>query len=172
LVSKVRIDKILKSLIIDELSGGIEVKGANVYVAALIAQFIRERLLDERETFSFETVMSHVSKIELFRKSKLKGYRNYLYFVATESPAINKARVQLRIQKGGHPVGEQKIQNRYYRSLELLLDAITLTDRASLFDNSSDKYRLVAVVTNGRIIRLEDEKNVPAWLVKYVINKL
>ncbi len=37
---------------------------------------------------------------------------------------------------GGHPVPEDRIRLRYERSLKLLLPAITLCDRAVLFDNS------------------------------------
>ncbi len=39
---------------------------------------------------------------------------------------------------GGHPVPEQKIIERYYRSMDLLMQAIECCDRAYLFDNSSD----------------------------------
>jgi predicted ABC-type ATPase len=37
---------------------------------------------------------------------------------------------------GGHPVPEDRIVKRYYRSLDLLMEAIKHTNRAYVFDNS------------------------------------
>ncbi len=53
-------------------------------------------------------------------------------------PQINIARVKYRVSVGGHPVPEQKIIESYYRSMDLLMQAIECCDRAYLFDNSSD----------------------------------
>ena len=48
------------------------------------------------------------------------GYKVYLYFISTESPEINKFRVEARKAKKGHDVPEDKIVSRYYGSLDLL----------------------------------------------------
>ncbi len=64
------------------------------------------------------------------------GYKVYLYFVSTESPEINKFRVQARKAKGGHDVPAEKIQSRYYRSLNLLFSAASIAYQAFFFDNS------------------------------------
>ncbi|GGH67320.1 hypothetical protein GCM10011379_22470 [Filimonas zeae] len=97
---------------------------ANSYAAALIADFLRNLLLNQGETFSFETVMSHESKLEMFKRSRNAGFKNYLYFISTESADINVARVAARVNKGGHAVSEQKIKERYVRSMELLASII------------------------------------------------
>ena len=62
-------------------------------------------------SFSFETVMSHPSKIKELKKAKEKGYRIYLYFVCTDDAEINVNRVANRIEKGGHPVDVYKIRS-------------------------------------------------------------
>jgi len=145
----------------------------NSYIAALITQYLRSKFIASKKKFSFETVMSHESKLELLKHAKNNGFRIYLYYVATESPKINEYRVEMRVKKGGHPVEKKKIRSRYYRSLSLLLDAIKLSDRAYLFDNSyKTKYKLIAEITKGKYLRLEDESFVPSWYVKYVENKL
>ena len=69
----------------------------NSYFVSAIADFLHERLIASNTTFSFETVMSHPNKIELLKKAKSAGFRNYLYFVATEDPAINVSRVKIRV---------------------------------------------------------------------------
>ncbi len=63
------------------------------YEAALIAAFIRQELLNGTKTFSFETVMSHSSKVETLKKAKAAGFKTYLYFISTKSADINVQRV-------------------------------------------------------------------------------
>lgn len=102
----------------------------NSYVAADIAEYIRIRLLEKQISFSFETVFSHPSKIEFIKMAKVKGYRIYLYFIATESPEINISRVENRVAKSGHYVEPQLIISRYHRTLENLYENVKLTNRA------------------------------------------
>jgi predicted ABC-type ATPase len=82
--------------------------------------------------------MSHHSKVDLLAQAQAAGYRTYLYFVATDDPVINISRVKSRVKLGGHNVPEDKIAERYHRSLELLMDAIRHTNRAYVFDNSGN----------------------------------
>ncbi|MCF8243605.1 MAG: zeta toxin family protein [Saprospiraceae bacterium] len=96
---------------------------SNSYEAAFIAEMLRWEYLSQGITFSFETVMSHPSKLDIFHRAKEAGYKSYLYFVCTQNPTINKERIQNRITKGGHPVPEIKIEERYHRSLEILASA-------------------------------------------------
>ena len=69
-----------------------------------MADFLRIKLLERQATFTFETVMSHPSKVKLLEKAKAAGYRTYLYYVATDDPAINISRVQNRTKLDGHDV--------------------------------------------------------------------
>ena len=61
----------------------------NSYFASVAGDFLRQKLLAQKISFTFETVMSHPSKVELLAEAQRAGYRTYLYFVATEDPAIN-----------------------------------------------------------------------------------
>jgi predicted ABC-type ATPase len=107
-------------------------------LAQIIADFLRKKLLSRRKRFSFETVFSHESKLEIMQEAANSGYKVYLYFVSTDSPEINKFRVQARIEKGGHGVPPDKIESRYYRSLGLLYRACQLSYQVFFFDNSLD----------------------------------
>ncbi|WP_043649996.1 zeta toxin family protein [Chitinilyticum litopenaei] len=139
----------------------------NSYFASVLADFIRQQLLAQGISFTFESVMSSPDKVEFLRKAQQAGFRTYLYFVATEDPEINVARVSHRVETGGHPVPEDKIRQRYYRSLELLLDAVTYSNRAYIFDNSADdqEHSWGAEVTNGEEIELKSPE-MPAWFRK------
>lgn len=142
------------------------------YIAADIASFIRTQLVNANKSFSFETVLSHPSKIDFINAARKKGYRIYLYYVVTESPEINISRVKLRVAQSGHNVSAEKIKARYYKSLELLLDLIKLSHRAYLFDNSGKYAEMVAEITNGKKLEITDyDGKIPDWFDKYVYQK-
>jgi predicted ABC-type ATPase len=145
----------------------------NAYFAAVVADFLRHRLLEQRESFTFETVMSSPDKVELVRKAQALGYRTYLYFVATEDPEINVSRVRNRVLLGGHDVPEDKIVSRYARSLGLLMEAIRHTNRAYIFDNSEalQDHQWLAEVTDGKELELKTDQ-IPAWFQRSVLDKI
>jgi predicted ABC-type ATPase len=142
----------------------------NSYAAALIADYLRNLLIDKGETFSFETVMSHESKLSMLQRAQNSGYKNYLYFICTESPDINVGRVAARVAKGGHNVDEQKIRERYDRSLALLSAMIPLCHRCYLFDNSEESYKWILEIQNGKIEIIDP--NIPDWVYTHVFGPL
>ena len=143
----------------------------NSYITANIASFICSQLLLKGKSFSFETVFSHKSKLEISRYAKSLGYRVYFYFLTTEDPEININRVNIRVAQNGHPVPKEKIEKRFYRSLELMYDAVKLSTRAYLFDNSGRYYELVAQVDYGNKVQIY-VKSIPIWFVKYLYDKV
>lgn len=142
----------------------------NAYFASVAANFIRQKLIEYSKSFTFETVMSFPDKIELLRKAQSRGYRTYLYYVATENPEINISRVHYRVARGGHPVPEDKIVTRYHRSLDLLMQAVKYTHRAYIFDNSGPEHIWLAEITNGSILEMKNDQ-VPLWFKKSLLDK-
>ena len=63
---------------------------------------------------------------------------------------------------GGHPVPEEKIRQRYTRSLALLADAVTYANRVYIFDNSGTERLWVAEVTEGQEVEMKTDQ-MPAW---------
>jgi predicted ABC-type ATPase len=147
----------------------------NSYFASVAGDFLRQKLLAHKNTFTFETVMSHPSKVDLLAQAQAAGYRTYLYFVATDDPDINISRVRNRVRLGGHRVPEDRIVKRYHRSLDLLMDAIRHSNRAYIFDNSGDnatgKHTWLAEITDGRQLELKTD-TIPAWFVRAVLDKI
>jgi predicted ABC-type ATPase len=143
------------------------------YQAAAITEAIRQVLIELRISFTFETVMSHKSKVNLLCEAQARGFRTYLYYVATDSPDLNVERVRLRVERGGHDVPEKKIRERYTRSLSLLVDAIRCTNRAYLFDNTSEgsAKEWLAEFTDGAEYEFKTRK-MPQWFIKHVIDRL
>lgn len=144
------------------------------YIASALSDFIRVTLLEDRASFSFETVMSDVSKVDFLRAARHAGYRVYLYYVATVDPEINVTRVAYRARNKGHDVPTAKIIPRYWRSLGLLSEAILVSDRAYIFDNSEDGKKgasLISEITDGEDIEIKTDSQ-PAWFSEFVLQKL
>ena len=95
------------------------------------------------------------------------GYRTYLYYVATDAPEINVSRVANRVALKGHDVPSEKIITRYYKSLELLIEAVRHTNRAYIFDNSSNNadgtHTWLAEITDGQILELKTLTRPQPW---------
>lgn len=144
----------------------------NAYFASVAADFLRQKLLEKRVSLSFETVMSSPDKVALLQKAQTLGYRTYLYYIATDDPAINVARVKARVNLGGHDVPEDKITQRYHRSLDLLMRAIKHSNRAYLFDNSREggEKLWVAEITDGSDLELKCDP-MPRWFQQAVWEK-
>ncbi|WP_167492314.1 zeta toxin family protein [Leptospira dzoumogneensis] len=112
--------------------------GINSYSAAMIADILTKKLITKRQSFCFETVMSHSSKTDLLRLAKMAGYKIYFYFIYTQDPKLNIQRVLQRVNEGGHNVDTNKILERYKRSFKLLPTALKISDRAYLLDNTEE----------------------------------
>ncbi|KIU52285.1 hypothetical protein B8W70_02230 [Pseudomonas sp. 1239] len=141
------------------------------YFASVIADFIRQHLLDQGASFTFETVMSHPSKVDFMREARACGYRTYLYFVSTENPDINVDRVTIRVHEGGHPVAPEKVHERYAKSLGLLPGAVAASNRAYIFDNSGDSAVLLAEITDGTQLEYRTE-DIPDWFFESYIDRV
>ncbi len=128
---------------------------------------LRNSLLQERLSFCTETVFSDKqgAKLDFLRKSRGLGYVAFLVFIGLSNPELSLARVQQRVQKGGHDVPDDKLRGRYPRTLANLRKAIPIVDEAFLFDNSSSRqpFRPVAVYSEGRIAWRTDL--LPDWAV-------
>jgi predicted ABC-type ATPase len=142
----------------------------NSYFASVCADLIRKKLLEARKSFTFETVMSSYDKVELLKLSKKLGYRNYLYYIATSDPIINISRVKNRVTFKGHDVSKDKIISRYYRSLDYLQDAVKLSDRAYIFDNSSYEKTWICEITDGSAVDMKVDI-APKWVYHYLLDK-
>ena len=129
----------------------------NSYYASVASDFIRQKLVLSHQSFTFETVMSSPDKIDFLAKAQQFGYRTYLYYVATDSPLINISRVKYRFKTGGHDVPADKIESRYYRSLDFLSEAVKFTNRAYIFDNSGSEFQWCIFRTSMNINSQLDE---------------
>ena len=115
--------------------------------------------------------MSHPSKVDFLKKAKNNGFKTYFYFITTQDPTINIKRIGFRVSKGGHNVSEEKIIERYYRTMNLLYDAFVIADTAFIFDNSSEDDRSLLIEKKENKLYFLQE-NVPEWVKIYLLDKI
>lgn len=178
-LQKASIQSLLEKAKADNLNIAVRIKDNEIinpqkvthsYEGALVSAFIRFHLMQNRTNFSFETVMSHLSKIDEIKEAHNKGYKTYLYFICTDSPVVNISRVENRVKSGGHDVKPAKIESRYCQTLENLIKVIECCDKCYFFDNSGKEFILLAKISEAREMHLEvDANKLPNWFINYVL---
>jgi len=163
----------------DEIAAGLS--GAydeRVREAQHIAERRRSEYLRSGTSFTFETVMSHPSKVEFFAEAAAMGFDTILYFVATSDPELNVLRVAQRVAMGGHDVPADRIVSRYHRTMAALPAALKVASRAFLFDNSGPEGLVLAAFTGDldetgatdRGIRVQPDA--PEWVRDAVASRV
>ena len=134
-------------------SGVVKVKKSAIssYSASFIAGYLVDKLMKSGQSFCFETVMSHKSKLDLFGKAKACGYKTYLYYIFTQSIELNIARIKLRVEAGGHDVSDVKVRERFGRSMRLLLSAVGESDVSYIIDNTYNNFNIVGEGKDGKV---------------------
>ena len=131
---------------------------SKAYQASAIAAQERFKCIEKKESFSFETVMSHPSKLAILETAKEVGFETQVIFVSTNNPSTNVERVRKRVLDGGHNVPENKVVSRYHRSLFLLPKAVEIANKTYIFDNSSRTPILGAIFSKGQVIEQSGTK--------------
>lgn len=124
----------------------------------------REQLLLERKDFIFETVLSSDGKVDFLQRAKEAGYFIRMFFICTESPTINAARIANRVMEGGHDVPIQKIISRYKKAIINAIKVAGFADRAYFYDNSIDNQdaQILFRTVDGKFAKQYTEL-FPAW---------
>ena len=126
-----------------------------VLKAAEFAEKWRETCLENRKSLIFETVLSAPDKVDFVERAKKYGFFIRLFFICTDNPQINAARVAKRVMQGGHDVPIQKIVSRYYKSIANCCLLSKTVDRLYVYDNSVEKElpELLFRANSGKIVK-------------------
>ena len=126
----------------------------NAYEAAQMAGVLRAELVAQRESFIFETVFSDPvgDKLGFLKQAAQSGYAVVLCFIRIADADMSEQRVSLRVSQGGHDVPNEKLVERFPRTLANLAAAIRELPCVLIFDNSDlrNPFRHVATHMNGR----------------------
>jgi predicted ABC-type ATPase len=115
----------------------------------------RKKCIAEGRGLIVETVLSAPDKIVFVEQAKQKGYFVRLFFIGTDDPRINAARVACRVMVGGHDVPIPKIISRYYKSIANCEVLASIVDRLYVYDNSVDNTfpQLLFRVADGKLTK-------------------
>ncbi len=127
----------------------------------------REQLLREHKDFIFETVLSSDGKVDFLKRAKEEGYFIRIFFICTESPTINAARIANRVMEGGHDVPIQKIISRYEKAIVNAVKVMRFADRVYFYDNSVDNRnaQILFRTTDGQFVK-QYVSPIPEWANK------
>lgn len=160
------------------LSGSYE---ARVREAQSLADARRAEAIEQHLSFTFETVFSHPSKLDVLGHARDAGFEVVLFFIAVDDPIINVERVGTRVQLGGHDVPADRIVARYYRTMALLPAMLEHVDHAWIFDNTvratpeteTFSGRLVASATREKAnLVVIPRYPMPDWTERYLVQPL
>ena len=124
----------------------------------------REQLLKEHKDFIFETVLSSDGKVDFLKRAKEEGYFIRMFFICTQNPTINAARIAKRVMEGGHDVPIQKIISRYEKAILNAQRVAQFADRVYVYDNSIDNENahILFRSANGRFAK-QYVNSIPEW---------
>lgn len=134
----------------DDLAVELELGGSE---AADLASSLRASLLEQGESFVFETVLSDPvgAKVSELAEAARRGMHVVMIFIRIDSPDTSRQRVAMRVLQGGHDVPDEKLAARFQRTLANLERAIAMLPIAIVFDNTdlARPFQLTAVYENG-----------------------
>ncbi len=107
------------------------------------------QLIENSQSFSFETTLSGLAYLGFIKKAKEKGFGITFFFVYLNSVDLAKERVALRVSKGGHTIPGDVIERRYYKGLKNFNRYAIKADDWYIYDNSGSGYELVAKNIDG-----------------------
>jgi predicted ABC-type ATPase len=131
-----------------------------------VAGTLRSALLEQGESFVFETVFSDPvgDKLSFLKDSVARGYTVILCFIGISGPEVSEQRVAMRVSQGGQDVPADKLVTRFPRTLVNLQAAIRELPNVWIFDNDDlrEPFHKVAIYEQGR--RVFQGKPIPKWL--------
>lgn len=135
------------------------------YKAAQLADEARRAFVAQKKSFCMETVFSDPvgDKLAFLQAAQQQGYMILMNFIGLAGVELSIARVVQRIGGGGHDVPDEKLIERFPRTLKNLQAAIPFVDLLMIYDNSSaaEPYRHLATFERGK--RTFVAKNLPPW---------
>lgn len=135
----------------DVIAAGLEI---TAYEAAEVASAIRSGLVQSRENFIFETVLSDPvgEKVDTLASYVALGYAVVFLFIRLHSADESVRRVAMRASQGGHDVPDEKLTARFERTKANLHRAIERLPQVLVFDNSdlARPFQLAEIYKQGK----------------------
>jgi len=96
------------------------------------------RAIDEGRDYIFETTLGGNTICQTLHDAIGQGEEVRIFFVGLASPELHIARVAARVSRGGHPIPEAKIRERWISAIHNLMGLIPRCSAVNVFDNSAE----------------------------------
>lgn len=153
--------KIYEFLNADEIAKGLApLHPESVHLTASKIMITRLRqLLEQNESFAFETTASGTNYMKYLREAKKNEYQINLIFLWLSSPELAAKRVKQRVEQGGHYIPKETIIRRYHLGLRnLTKHYLHIADTAIILDNSIGTTRnIIAEKEKNRLVIQDQE---------------
>ena len=144
----------------DEIAKGLSPfnpENVSVKAGRLMLQRIHE-LIENKESFAFETTLSTRSYVNLVKKAQSNGYDVTLLFLSLDSQELAIKRVETRVIEGGHNIPVDVIKRRYEKGLSNLFNLyIPVVNKWMLVDNSGERFNFIAEGMQEELIIKDSE---------------
>lgn len=131
-----------------------------------------QRAIAERLNFALETTLGGNTIPALLSSALSAGLEVRVWYVGLSSVELHIARVRARVAKGGHPIPEQKIRERFDRSRLNLIRLLPRLTELLVYDNSGDanpdagerpEPKLLLRMDSGNLVGSRDLQSIPEW---------
>lgn len=131
-----------------------------------------QRAINERCDFVFETTLGGKTITGLLGSALDAGMEVRIWYAGLSSPELAIARVRSRVARGGHPIPDATIRERYPRSLLNLIQLMPKLTELLVYDNSEEadphagmapEPELILHLVRGKIVRSCDLTISPEW---------
>lgn len=131
-----------------------------------------QRAIAERLSFALETTLGGNTIPALLSSALSAGLEVRVWYVGLSSVELHIARVRARVAKGGHPIPEQKIRERFDRSRLNLIRLLPRLTELLVYDNSGEanpdagerpEPKLLLHMDSGNLVGSRDLQSIPEW---------
>lgn len=129
--------------------------------------------LELGQDFAFETTLGGATVTRNIAKA-VHSHEIHIWYCGLNSPELHLARVRQRVASGGHDIPEEKIRERWAKSMANLIKLMPLAAQLNIYDNSAQGEhgqqppapQLLLSLRGGKRAypaTLEQAKNTPDW---------
>jgi predicted ABC-type ATPase len=140
-----------------------------------------ERAIDECLDYAFETTLGGRTIPALLEKAMEAGIEVRIWYVGLTNAELHIARVHARVKRGGHDIPEERIRQRYARSLLNLIQLMPELTELRVYDNSVEadphtgatpEPRLIVHFNRGKLLSVCELASTPDWAKSIVLRAL
>lgn len=137
-----------------------------------VGKRLLERAIAERCDFALETTLGGRTITALLEKALSSRIEVRIWYAGLNSPDLHIARVRARVAKGGHPISDAAIRDRYDQSRLNLIRLLPVLTELRVFDNSvpadpdtgaAPELKMILHMVRGKAVASCNLAETPGW---------